>query len=169
MNHKYISAIAAFLILGVLLSATPLAYGVNVLTFGPKLDVVTIPQDNQILKKGIIILGINPVAGPTLGQTDLLSQHKIIVTYNGATLTWRVGDAGPSVACNVLEKDKVNVVPDPKSGDGKQGAYENLMTKLVDVQTSSSVRYVGRVQLQAFWSLSAYWMSTMSVHFQTLT
>ena len=60
MNHKLIPAVAAFLILGVLLSATPLAYGVNVLTFGPKLEVVTIPQDNQKLEKGIIILGITP-------------------------------------------------------------------------------------------------------------
>ena len=25
------------------------------------------------------------------------------------------------------------MIPDPKSGDGKQGSYENLMTKLVDV------------------------------------
>ena len=133
MNHKYISAIAAFLILGVLLSATPLAYGVNVLTFGPKLEVVTIPQDNQILKKGIILLGIDPTGSTIPGPSDLLSQHKIIVTYNGATLTWRVGDPGPSIACNVLEKDKVNVIPDPKTGDGKQGDYENLMTKLVDV------------------------------------
>ena len=60
MNHRFIPAVAAFLILGVLLSATPLAYGVNVLTFGPKLEVVTIPQDNQKLAKGIIILGIDP-------------------------------------------------------------------------------------------------------------
>jgi hypothetical protein len=30
-------------------------------------------------------------------------------------------------------KDKVNVVPDPKTGDGKQGDYENLMTSLTDV------------------------------------
>jgi hypothetical protein len=132
MNHKYISAIAAFLILGVLLSATPLAYA-QTLGFGPKLEVVTIPQDNQKLKKGIIILGIDVAGDTTPGPSDLLSQHKIIVTYNGATLTWAVGTAGPTIACNVLEKDKVNVVPDPKTGDGKQGDYENLMTKMVDV------------------------------------
>jgi len=136
MNHKLLPAVAAFLILGVLLSATPLAYAATVLTFGPKLEVVTIPQDNQKLKKGVIILGIDPLQPLTAkapGPNDLLSQHKIIVTYNGATLVWRVGDPGPSIACNVLEKDKVNVVPDPKTGDGKQGDYENLMTKLVDV------------------------------------
>jgi hypothetical protein len=132
MNHRHISAIAAFLILGVLLSATPLAYA-QTLAFGPKLEVTTIAQDNQLLKKGIIILGINPIGGATLGYWDLLSQHKLIVTYNGQTLLWNIGTAGPTVACNVLEKDKVNVVPDPKTGDGKQGDYENLMTKLVDV------------------------------------
>jgi hypothetical protein len=132
MNRKYVSAIAAFLILGVLLSATPLAYA-QTLAFGPKLEVVTIPQDNQLLKKGIIILGINPIGAPSLGYWDLLSQHKLIVTYNGQTLTWDIGTAGPTIACNVLEKDKVNVVPDPKTGDGKQGDYENLMTKLTDV------------------------------------
>jgi hypothetical protein len=132
MNHKYISAIAAFLILGVLLSATPLAYA-QTLAFGPKLDVVTIPQDDQLLKKGIIVLGIDPAGTSTQEPSDLLSQHKLIVTYNGATLTWAVGTAGPTIACNVLEKDKVNVVADPKTGDGKQGDYENLMTKLTDV------------------------------------
>jgi hypothetical protein len=132
MNHKYISAIAAFLILGVLLSATPLAYA-QTLAFGPKLEVVTIPQDNQKLKKGLIILGIDPAGTSTQEPSDLLSQHKLIVTYNGQTLTWDIGTAGPSIACNVLEKDKVNVVPDPKTGDGKQGDYENLMTSLTDV------------------------------------
>jgi hypothetical protein len=134
MNRKYISAIAAFLILGVLLSATPLAYA-QTLAFGPKLDVVTIPQDNQKLAKGIITLGIDPSnpLGTAGGPTDLLSQHKIIVTYNGQTLTWALASTGPSIACNVLEKDKVAVEPDPKTGDGQQGSWENLMTKLVDV------------------------------------
>jgi len=120
--------------LGVILSATPLAYA-QTLSFGPKLDVVTIPQDDQILKKGIIVLGLNP-ANPldtAKHPRDLLSQHKIIVTYNGQTLTWAVGTAGPTIACNVLEKDKVNVVADPKTGQGKQGIYENLMTVTKDV------------------------------------
>jgi len=136
MNHKYIPAVAAFLLLGILLSATPLAYGATMVTFGPKLEVVTIPQDNQKLAKGIIIMGIDGnKAVPTTTSTyvDLLSQHKLIVTYNGMTLTWRIGTPGPTIACNVLEKDKVAVQPDPKSGDGQQGSWENLMTKLVDV------------------------------------
>jgi hypothetical protein len=134
MNHKLIPAIAAFLILGVLLSATPLAYGQAVLSFGPKLEVVTIPQDDQKLKTGLMILGVYPTGIPFLGN-DLMSQHKISVTYNGQPLFWHLGDPGPGIACNVLEKDKVNVIPDPKTGLGKQFASENLMTKLVDVTT----------------------------------
>jgi hypothetical protein len=64
-----------------------------------------------------------------------MSQHKIIVTYNGQTLMWSVGTPGPTIACNVLEKDKVNVMKDPKAGTGKQGDWENLMTALVDVSS----------------------------------
>jgi hypothetical protein len=135
MNHKFIPAVAAILIIGIMLSSTPLAAAQAVVSFGPKLDVVTIPQDNQKLKTGVMLLGMvgNTVASAGAGQTDVMSQHKIIVTYNGATLQWRIGDPGPSIACNVLEKDKVNVIPDPKSGDGQQFPTENLLTKLVDV------------------------------------
>jgi len=134
MNHKYIPAVAAVVLVSILLSATPLAYA-QTLSFGPMLEVVTIPQDNQALGKGVILLGITPTAGPALTnpQNDLLSQHKLIVTYNGQPLTWRLGDPGPNIACNVLEKDKVAVQADPKSQLGKQGDWENLMTKLVDV------------------------------------
>jgi len=134
MNHKFIPAVAAILILGLMLSSTPLTYAVNVLTFGPKLEVVTIPQDNQKLGTGIMILGLNPT-GQTIPGSDVMSQHKIIVTYNGATVQWRIGDPGPSVLCNVLEKDKVNVIPDPKTGIGQQFPQENLLTKLVDVSS----------------------------------
>jgi hypothetical protein len=49
------------------------------------------------------------------------------------SLKWRVGDPGPSIACNVLEKDKVSVIADPKTDKGKQGSWENLMTTMVDV------------------------------------
>jgi hypothetical protein len=56
MNHKFIPAVAAFLMITIMLSATPLAYlQTAVLAFGPKLDIVTIPQDNQILKTGLMI------------------------------------------------------------------------------------------------------------------
>jgi len=130
MNHKFIPAVAAILIIGIMLSSTPLAAAQTVLAFGPKLEVVTIPQDNQKLKTGVMILGLNGVT-----ETDLMSQHKIIVTYNGGILWWRIGDPEPVLSCNVVEKDKVNVIPDPKDGIGPQFTSENLMTKLVDVST----------------------------------
>lgn len=132
MNRKWLPAVAAFLILAILLGSTPMTYAVTRFTIGPNLVVVTIPQDDQKREKGIMILGLDT----THTQKDLLSQHKIIVTYNGVPLVWAVGTAGVTVKCNVLEKDKVNVVPDPKTEKGKQGDWENLMTKLVDVTSN---------------------------------
>lgn len=130
MNHKLLPLVAAFLILVVALGSTPLTYALAPV-FGPKLEVWTIPQDDQKREKGIIILGLGPGQGK---GTDLMSQHKLLITYNGAPLTWRLGeDVGVTVACNWVEKDKVNVIPDPKTGLGQQFLTENLMTKLVDV------------------------------------
>jgi len=62
-----------------------------------------------------------------------MSQHKLLVTYNGQVLFWRVGDAGLIVTCNVLEKDKVNPLPDKFGVPTKQWPQENLVTKLIDV------------------------------------
>ncbi|HXZ97828.1 MAG TPA: hypothetical protein VED24_00515 [Candidatus Acidoferrum sp.] len=137
MNHKFIPAVAAFLILGMLLAAIPLSVA-QIYAIGPQLDVVTIPQDNQELSTGIIILGIAPFYAPfpiyvAPFPTKLMAQYKLIITYNGQTLDWQIGTPGPSVTCNVFEKDKVNVVPDPKTGLGQQFTGENLMTKLADV------------------------------------
>jgi len=135
MNHKFIPVVAAFLIVGMLLAAIPLSVA-QTYSIGPSLGVVTIPQDDQKLATGVMILGIDAVAGyPTAAPVDtkLVSQYKLLITYNGIPLEWQIGTPGPSVVCNILEKDKVNVVPDPKTGDGKQGSWENLMTSLVDV------------------------------------
>jgi hypothetical protein len=133
MNHKFVPVVAAFLILGMLLTAIPLSVA-QVYAIGPQLGVVTIAQDDQELGTGIIILGISPDASASArGQTKLVAEYKLVVTYNGATLQWQIGTPGPSVVCNILQKDKVNVIPDPKTGLGKQGSWENLMTTLVDV------------------------------------
>ena len=154
--------VSAILILTVLLGASPFTYAVSLrYTTLPTLLVTTIPQDNQKLEKGIIILGTYSIAQdthithkdpvgsprqtctydptkvsatlPACEEADLMSQHKILVTYNGQPIIWPVAGAGVNIICNLLEKDKVNVVTDPKTGTGKQGTYENLMTKLVDV------------------------------------
>jgi len=131
MNHKLLPLVAAFLILVVALGSTPLTFALTPV-FGPKLEVWTIPQDDQKREKGIMVLGVGEGAG--LG-TDLMSQHKLLITYNGAPLIWSSLEAGVTVVCNFVEKDKVNVLPDPKTGDGQQFLQENLMTKLVDVST----------------------------------
>jgi len=147
MNRKLLPVVAVFLVLLALFGSTPLSYAL-VPTFGPKLDVTTIPQDDQKRDKGIVILGLDgthptcttdptkvTTTVPLCGPQDLMSQHKLLVTWNGLPLMWQIGYPGVTIACNVLEKDKVNVVPDPKTGTGKQGNWENVMTKLVDVST----------------------------------
>lgn len=136
MNRKMVPIVAAFLILSVLLGTTPVTYAVTTSTIGPKLEVVTIPQDDQKREKGIIILGLGGVTQQGDTAIDLMSQHKIVVTYNGAILTWSLGSVGVSVTCNVLEKDKVRVVDDPKTTTVPQGTWENAKTKLVDVSSN---------------------------------
>lgn len=143
MKNKYsIPIVASILILSMFLSAsTPIASAINVRAFGPKLEVTTIPEDNQVLKKGIIVLGLAETGAPPgwpadkgwAPGKDLLSQHKLLVTYNGQPMFWRIGDAGPVVSCNLLEKDKVNPVNDKFGISTKQFPQENLVTKLIDV------------------------------------
>jgi len=137
MNHKFIPAVSALLIVGMLLSLVPLSYA-QTFSIGPSLSVVTVPEDNQFLKTGVIILGLGTGTGGS--DYNLLAQYKLVVTYNGQPFLWQVGattpPAPPTIVCAVFEKDKVNVVPDPKTGDGKQGSWENLMTSLVDVSTN---------------------------------
>jgi len=134
MNRKMVPIVAAFLILA-MLGTTPVTYAVTY-TIGPKLEVVTIPQDDQKREKGIIILGLGGVTQQGDTAVDLMSQHKIVVTYNGAILTWSLGYTGVTVLCNVLEKDKVRLVDDPKTTTVPQGTWENAKTKLVDVSAN---------------------------------
>jgi len=170
MNRKLIPAVAGFMILLTVLGTTPgLSFAQTTLSFGPTLQVTTIPQDDQVREKGIMILGLDAAIGLTHGTgalpefqcldpvayaaavkanggdptgipppcnaQDLMSEHKLLVTYNGLPMSWHIGSTEPQplVFCNFVEKDKVNVVPDPKTGDGKQGDWENLMTAMVDV------------------------------------
>lgn len=138
MNNKYlIPALASVLVLTMLLSSFMPVMAVIRPTIGPKLDVVTIPEDDQKREKGIIVLGLTPDAtgrgkGYAAGQ-DLLSQHKLLVSYNGQLIYWRIGDSPIVVACNVLEKDKVNPIKDKFGTPTRQFPEENLVTKLIDV------------------------------------
>jgi hypothetical protein len=145
MNSKYLIPAVAFLLVFTVLFSTalPALAIVTRATIGPKLVVTTIPQDDQKREKGIIVLGLVPtVQGfpkPRQPGFDLMSQHKILVTFNGQTLLWRVSGpntgeyAAPTVSCNVLEKDKVNPMPHKDGTTSKQFPAENLKTKLVDV------------------------------------
>lgn len=138
MNTKYlIPVVASVLIVTMLLaSSVPIASAIVRPVIGPKLVVTTIPEDDQKREKGIIVLGLGPPSDTHKGYApgvDLLSQHKLLVTYNGVPLLWRIGDAGLVVTCNVLEKDKVNPVDDKNGDPTRQFPQENLVTKLIDV------------------------------------
>jgi hypothetical protein len=136
MNRKLLPFVAAFLILAVVLGATPFIYAVSSTAIGSKLEVTTIAQDDQQRETGVMILGIDPFdhANPKDPLPyDLMAQYKLLVTYNGGTMTWALGTVGVAIACNVLEKDKVSPTVDPKTGTGQQFPHEELLTKLTDV------------------------------------
>jgi hypothetical protein len=86
----------------------------------PTLTVVTIAEDDETRNTGIILLAdteANFRAKPTAGwPQDLLAQFKVFVSYNGVPV------APTSFYCQVIEKDKYNVLKE------KQGSWENLGT-----------------------------------------
>jgi hypothetical protein len=136
MNSKYlIPVIASALILTMVFSSFVPAMA-QVPMEGPFLVVKTIPQDDQVLKKGIMVLGLPEPTGWPKGYapgSDLMSQHKLLVSFNGQPIFWKIGEAGVVITCNVLEKDKVNPVPDKFGTPTKQFPQENLVTTLTDV------------------------------------
>jgi len=139
MNTKYvIPVMASALILTMVLSSFMPAAAI-LPTIGPKLDVKTIPQDDQKREKGIIVLGLTPSTDwPTEDKgyapgVDLISQHKLIVSFNGMLMQWLISDVGVIITCNVLEKDKVNPIDDKFGTPTKQFPEENLVTTLIDV------------------------------------
>ena len=136
MNRKLLPFVAAFLILAVVLGATPFIYAVSSTAIGSKLEVTTIAQDDQQRETGVMILGIDPFdhANPKDPLPyDLMSQYKLLVTYNGGTMTWALGTVGVAITCNVVEKDTVPPTVDPKTNTGQQFPHEELLTKLTDV------------------------------------
>jgi hypothetical protein len=136
MNRSLLPFVAALLILVVVLGATPFIYAASSTTVGPSLEVTTIAQDDQKRGMGVMILGIDPDDHVTPKDPlpyDLMSQHKLLVTYNGASMTWALGTAGVAITCNVLEKDTVPPTVDPKTNTGQQFPHEEFLTKLTDV------------------------------------
>jgi hypothetical protein len=138
MNKRYLPVIAAILIAITCASIMPvLAQVVTLPTYiyaAPTLTVVTIAQDDQSRETGVMWLattqtqyGYFQTASTSWnGVQDLMSQFKILVSYNGVPVT------PSSLYCQVVEKEKVNPIKN------SQGPWENLYTVPVD-QTSSFV------------------------------
>jgi len=136
MNKRYLPAIAAFLILAIASASFMPVFAVTVLRAraDPTLVVVTIPEDDELRKTGIIVLAKDEadfrtkMAATTRVYTyqDLLAQYKLLVSYNGQPIRPTL------IACQVIEKDKVNPIKN------EQGTWENLKTDLVD-QTGNFV------------------------------
>jgi hypothetical protein len=114
-------------------SFTPVM-AVSRITLVPFLQVVTIPEDDQLRQTGVMSLGIAiPTGSGGYLYTDYMSQHKLLITLNGLL----VSSSGIVVTCNVAEKDKEALPPDRTTGksplDKRQFPRENLKTVLVDV------------------------------------
>jgi hypothetical protein len=135
MNKFVLPSTAALLILVIAVSSFMPAAAVSRIVVAPYLQVVTIPEDDQIRQTGFMLLGLNPVTGnpdPTM-PTDLMSQHKLLITLQGQL----VSTTGLVITCNVAEKDKEAVSRDVTTGKtiskNRQFPQENLKTTLIDV------------------------------------
>jgi hypothetical protein len=134
MNKRlYLPVIASLLILciaftsfGAVMAATTLRARVS-----PTLEVTTIAEDDEVRKTGIIVLGLTPKTGwdPKPSDAycnanpgdciDKLSQHKILVTFNGVPVTFNVD-------CQFIKKEKLHPLQKP------QFSEEQLRTVVTD-------------------------------------
>jgi len=127
MNKRYLPAIATVFILAIASVSFMPVFAATTLRAKalPQLVIVTIPEDDEIRKTGIIVLDNTATNFASTTRTtrysDLMAQYKILVSYNGVPV------APTTIACQIIEKDKVNPIKD------KQAAIpENLKTSLVD-------------------------------------
>lgn len=137
MNKYVLPSAAALLILVIGISSFTPVMAVSRISLVPYLQVTTIPEDDQLRQTGVMLLGLNNdgVAQTPSAEypTDLMSQHKLVITLNGLL----VATSGIVIACNVAEKDKEGLPPDVTSGKdittGRQFPEENLKTVVQDV------------------------------------
>jgi hypothetical protein len=119
MKKRYLPAIAALLIALTCASFLPVFGQLPTFVYSaPTLNVVTIAQDDQLRKTGVIVFTDTAAdfqAGVFTHQ-DLMAQFKILVSYNGL----QVNPTG--LQCFVIEKDKYNPLKHP------QGTWEDLVT-----------------------------------------
>jgi hypothetical protein len=120
LEKEVLSAIASLLVLGTLLSLVVPAFAQMpaLAMAGPTLVVKTIPEDDQIRKTGVILLGMTPPGFLDQSSffTDWSAQFKISITYNGIAVN------ATGLYCQVIEKDKYNPIKD------QQFPAENLKT-----------------------------------------
>jgi hypothetical protein len=143
MNKYILPSAAAFLILVIAFSSyTPaMAAITSRVTLVPILQVVTIPEDDQLRQTGVMILGVGPAGtSPTQLYPKFLSQFKLIVALNGVPVH------PDYVLCAVYEKDKIINPPWVTTGktqvNVRQFSREVQETELKDV----SDRFVCKVR-----------------------
>jgi hypothetical protein len=131
MNKFVLPSAAALLILVIGISSFTPAAAVSRIALVPYLQVVTIPEDDQLRQTGIMSLNVAAVTG--VAYLDLMSQHKLLITLNGLL----VSTSGLVISCNVAEKDKEALPKDKTTTKtiikSRQFSQENLKTVLIDV------------------------------------
>jgi len=149
MNNKriYLPAIASLLILCMALSSLVpvMAQQVPVARALPTLQVVTIPEDDQVRNTGVIVFGLSPdmTTWPSDKPVDqyclanpgacikLESQYKIMISFNGipvgaTTTTAGAPASGFGYACQFIKKEKFHPL------QGPQFSQEVIRTVLTD-------------------------------------
>jgi hypothetical protein len=114
------------------------AAAVSRIVHGSYLDVVTIPEDDQLRQTGVMGLDLAVPAGASgTRYLDFMSQHKIKVSLDGKLLATSGTGISYTITCNVIEKDKVavpgEVTVSKTISRSRQFSRENLVTTLVDV------------------------------------
>jgi hypothetical protein len=138
----YLPAIASLLILCITFTSLGAVVAQTTLRAiaQPTLQVVTIAEDDEKRETGIMVLGLYPHTGPGINPwpndkpldpyctadshqfgpcIDKLSQHKILVTFNGVPVNFNVD-------CQFIKKEKMHPLQKP------QFVKEQLRTVLTD-------------------------------------
>lgn len=148
MNKRYLPVIAAFFILAIASTSFLPVFAVTNMRARaePSLVVVTIPEDDEVHKTGVILLGL----GDTFPQNkpDFLAQFKVSVLYNG------LGASGVTLTCQVIEKDKYNPLKT------KQGVWENLVSVPKDNTGNFACKY--REGKPGFGVIDVYWVGPVA-------
>lgn len=133
MNKLILPSAAILLILVIAMSSFAPAAAMRI-TLAPVLQVITIPQDDQLRQTGLMFLGLTDGKNKA---TDLMAQFKIIVLLNGHVVATSGRGITLTLKCNVIEKDKEALPPDTTKSKtvivSRQFPRENLKTKLLDV------------------------------------